>query len=134
MANQVAGRHFSTWRATGQPAQPAIPGTTGAAVNSSTAGGVALGTLSGSNVWYMAGSEVSGTSASAMRWCDRLVHNGGLNGTLTTAQTVGGTIPARAGNGDSVQIWLECYTDLGATPSATVTCSYTNQAGTTGRT
>ena len=63
---------------------------------------------------------------------DRLLHIGGLDGTVTTAQTVGGTITRNTG-GVGNQIWIEHWTDVGSTET-TLTASYTNQAGTSGRT
>jgi hypothetical protein len=63
---------------------------------------------------------------------DRLLHIGGLSGTSTSAQTVGGTLTRNTG-GEGNQIWVEIYTQIGATAS-TITASYTNQAGTSGRT
>lgn len=70
---------------------------------------------------------------------DRLWHSGGYSATTTTAQTVNSpTWPARdiAGstNGDGVLIAFQVQSALGANPSANVTISYTNQAGTAGRT
>lgn len=80
---------------------------------------------------------------SAAFWCtlatggflaDRLVHTSGLSGTDVTAQAVNSVaLPARATGGEDVQLWLECYTLLGAT-ARQATISYTNQAGVAGRT
>jgi hypothetical protein len=73
---------------------------------------------------------------------DRLMHMGGLNGTLLTAQTVNVDIDANlatdnldARKGDAnysdIQWWLEWYTDTGATASnATVNVTYND--GTSG--
>jgi hypothetical protein len=63
---------------------------------------------------------------------DRLLDISGLSGTVTTAQTVGGTITRNTG-GVGNQIWAEIYTQIGAT-GTTITASYTNQAGTASRT
>lgn len=66
---------------------------------------------------------------------DRLNHSGGMDGTVATPQTT--NIPTaaltRSTGGDGVWIALQVWANLGATP-ATVTASYTNQAGTAGRT
>ena len=67
---------------------------------------------------------------------DRLGHNGGLSGTVTTAQTVNGTIPASrnaATDGSDVEWWLEWYTDTGST-AVTATVTYTNQSDVGSRT
>jgi hypothetical protein len=63
---------------------------------------------------------------------DRLLHIGGLSGTVTTAQTVGGTLTRNTG-GEGNQIWIEIWADIGATDT-TITASYTNQDGTASRT
>lgn len=64
---------------------------------------------------------------------DRLLHIGGLDGTLTSAQTIGGTLTRNTG-GVGNFIAVECGAgDFGGTPT-TITASYTNQAGTSART
>jgi hypothetical protein len=73
---------------------------------------------------------------------DRLMHMGGLNGTSTTAQTVGidlstnldnSNLAERIGDTDysDVNWWLEWYTATGATAS-TATINVTYNDGTTG--
>ena len=73
---------------------------------------------------------------------DRLMHLGGLNGTLATAQAASVDLSANLANsnlaariGDpnysDVQWWLEWYTDTGATVT-TVTVNVTYNDGTTG--
>ena len=66
---------------------------------------------------------------------DRLSHQGGLSGTVTTAQTTNLPTAAltRYTSGDGVMIGLSIYTAIGTT-GTTVTASYTNQAGTAGKT
>lgn len=70
--------------------------------------------------------------------CDRLWHNGGITITSTTAQSiVSPAFPARdvsgSTNGDGVLLGVEVSVATGAgTP--TITVSYTNSAGTAGRT
>ena len=85
------------------------------------------------------GSTVLNNKGPLVYLCDRLWHSGGYSATTTTAQTVSSpTWPARdvAGstNGDGVFIIFEIQTALGANPSANVSISYTNQAGTASRT
>jgi hypothetical protein len=66
---------------------------------------------------------------------DLLVHNGGLDATLTTTQTT--NLPTasltRYTSGEGVMGAVIIYAVLGTTAS-TFTISYTNQAGTSGRT
>jgi hypothetical protein len=60
---------------------------------------------------------------------DRKGANGGLNGTLTTAQTVNSTNASDAND----EWFLEWYTATGST-AVTATITYTNQSDVTGRT
>lgn len=66
---------------------------------------------------------------------DRLSHQGGLSGTVTTAQTTNLPTAAlpRFTSGVGVMPFLEVYSGVGGT-ATTVTASYTNQAGTSGQT
>lgn len=66
---------------------------------------------------------------------DRLSHQGGLSGTVTTAQTTNLPTAAltRYTTGEGVCLGAEIYTTIGTT-GTTITVSYTNQAGTSGRT
>jgi hypothetical protein len=63
---------------------------------------------------------------------DRLLHIGGLSGTVITAQTVGGTL-TRNTLGAGNQIWVEIYTQIGTT-ATTITANYTDQDGNTAQT
>lgn len=66
---------------------------------------------------------------------DRLSVQGGLSGTVTTAQTTNLPTAAlpRYTSGEGVMLGIRIHTAVGAT-ATTLTCSYTNQAGTAGRT
>ena len=141
IANAAAGQYHSLWRATGQPGQGAIP-TAAANCNQSTTGGMTFSQQTAPAKSYLAYLEaVSSYSATTMEVHDRLMHMGGLNGTLTTAQTVGldfngvtaNNMAERIGdeNYSDIQWWLEWYTDTGATVvTATVAVTYSD--GTTG--
>ena len=141
IANAAAGQYHSLWRATGQPGQGAIP-TAAANCNQSTVGGMKFSQQTAPAKSYLAYLEAtSSVSASTMEVHDRLMHMGGLNGTLTTAQTVGinfngvtaDNMAERIGDADfsDIQWWLEWYTDTGATVvTATVAVTYSD--GTTG--
>jgi hypothetical protein len=65
---------------------------------------------------------------------DRLVHSGGLSGTVTTEQTTNLPTAAlpRYTDGIGVMLALDVYTATGGT-ATTVTARYTNQDGTAGR-
>ena len=78
------------------------------------------------------------TSAGTLVLADRLWHNGGFTITSTAAQTVtSATFPARdangSTNGEGVLLGLEISAAAGAA-APTITVSYTNQDGTSGRT
>jgi hypothetical protein len=133
---------YSLWRATGQPGQGAIP-TTAATCNNTTLGVINFSQQTSPATSYIGYLDIATSNAAmTMEIHDRLAHMGGLNGTLTTAQTVnldlntlGGTdnIAERKGdaNFSDIQWWLEWYTATGATvANATVNVTYND--GTTG--
>lgn len=141
IANSAAGQFHSLWRATGQPGQGAIP-TAAAVCNSALVGGFNFSQQSAPNASYIGYLEaVCQYNAVTLEVHDRLMHIGGLNGTLTTAQAVNlnlngvtaDNMANRIGdaNYSDVQWWLEWYTDTGAT-AATATVNVTYNDGTTG--
>ena len=141
IANAAAGQYHSLWRATGQPGQGAIP-TAAANCNQSTVGGMRFSQQTDPARSYLAYLEAaSSNSAMTLEVHDRLMHMGGLSGTLTTAQTVGidfngataDNMVERIGdaNYSDIQWWLEWYTDTGAT-AVTATVAVTYSDGTTG--
>lgn len=142
IANAVAGRLYSLWRATGVPTQGAIPGAAATCTDALT-GAINLGMTNPTAPAQAAvlGLDLNTSLQGSWILYDRLAHMGGLNGTLTTAQTVnvdvssittrGGT--AGLGYSDGVEWFLEWYTDTGAT-AVTATISYTDQDGNAGNT
>lgn len=142
IASQTAGSFCSLWRATGQPGQGAIPTTT-ATCNNTTIGAINFTQQTAPATSYGAYLDLAtGNVAMTLEIHDRLAHMGGLNGTLTTAQTVnldlntlGATDNITERKGDSnfsdVQWWLEWYTATGATV-VTATVNVTYNDGTTG--
>lgn len=134
IANAAAGQFFSLWRATGVPGQGAIPGAA-AVCDHTLLGAVGFTQQTAPATSYLAWMRLAtGNAAMQVEIHDRLAHMGGLNGTLTTAQTAGvditGTtnnLAARRGdaNYSDVSWWLEIFTDLGATGvNATVAVTY----------
>lgn len=134
LANAAAGQQFSLWRATGIPAQGAIPGAA-AICNNALTGAMGFTQQTAPATSYFAWLRAFTANATMMvEVHDRLAHMGGLNGTLTTAQTVGvditGTgdnLAARRGNSNYLDVtwWLEWYTDTGVTASnATINVTY----------
>ena len=137
IANTAAGQYHSLWRATGQPGQGAIP-TAAANCSQSTTGGMTFSQQTAPAKSYLAYLEAaSSNSAMTLEVHDRLMHMGGLSGTLTTAQTVGldfdgvtaDNMADRIGdaNYSDIQWWLEWYTATGATVvTATVAVTYSD--------
>lgn len=130
----AAGFFYSHFRNSGMPASAAAaPGTTGAALDRTTQGAMPIPAPSG--VSYISSYEGVSNNQCSLILADRLVEFGGLSTTVTTAQTVSAlALPSRATGATDVELWIEVYTAGGATASGTVTASYTNQAGTSGRT
>ena len=142
IASQTANSFSSLWRATGQPGQGAIPAAAAVCTNALT-GAIQFAQQTSPATSYLGILENMCSSAgSTLEIHDRLMHMGGLNGTLATAQTVNLDLNANLGTsnlanriGDSnysdVQWWLEWYTATGAT-AVTATVAVTYNDGTTG--
>ena len=142
IASQTANSYCSLWRATGQPGQGAIP-TVVATCNNTTVGTIGFNQQMSPITSYGAYLEIAtGNAAMTMELHDRLANMGGLNGTLTTAQSVNldlstllstNNINVRKGdaNYSDVQWWLEWYTATGGT-AVTATIAVTYNDGTTG--
>lgn len=133
LANQVAGRYCSLWRATGQPAQGAIP-TTAAACDNTLLGAVQFTQQTAPATSYIGIlNAVGSNNAFTLEVHDRLAHRGGLVLNVTTAQAVDldldllGISADRIGDPTFgyVQCWLEVYGDGGATASnATINVTF----------
>lgn len=138
ISNTYNGASVSYWRAGGSNQSGGVPGAA-SVCDYTTPGGVpytlppAGQTMSLSRMSFACGTQTT------MEVHDRLAHMGGLNATLTTAQTVGidlnamgsqSNIAQRKGRADysSVQWWLECYTVAGST-AVTMNVNYTDQNG-----
>lgn len=117
IANQTVGRLCSLWRATGFPAQAAIP-TTPAVPTSATVGATTFANQLAPATSYIGWlAAASGNAGQTVEVYDRLAHFGGLNLTLLTAQATAGldlvtlAVPAaRVGDADfsDVQWFLRC--------------------------
>ena len=142
IANTAAAQYHSLWRATGQPGQGAIPGAAAVCDNTLT-GAIGFNQQVGEATSYLVQLEaLCSIPGTTLELHDRLMHMGGLNGTLTTGQTVNVDISANlatanldARKGDAnysdVQWWLEWYTDTGGT-AVTATVNVTYNDGTSG--
>lgn len=143
LATQVVGQYCSLWRAAGVPAQANIPAAA-AYCTKALLGAIGFDNQTAPKTSYIGyHTLLCSTANTNLEIHDRLAHMGGLNGTLTTAQTVGidlstinagGPIPAaRLGdtNYSDVMWFLEWYTTTGATAS-NATVNVTFDDGTTG--
>ena len=142
IASVAAGNVVSLWRATGQPGQGAIPAAA-AVCDNSLVGSFQFNQQTAPATSYGGwANAMCSNSAMTVELHDRLMHMGGLNGTLTTAQTVGidistnlatSNLDNRKGdaNYSDIQWWLEWYTATGAT-AANATVAVTYNDGTTG--
>ncbi len=142
IASQTANSFSSLWRATGQPGQGAIPGAAAVCSNADV-GSIQFTQQTSPATSYLGILEsMCSNAGGTLEIHDRLMHMGGLNGTLTTAQTVGvdinanlatSNLDARKGdaNFSDVQWWLEWYTATGATV-VTATVAVTYNDGTSG--
>lgn len=142
IANAAAAQVHSLWRATGQPGQGAIPGAA-AVCNSGLVGAFSFPNQTAPAKSYLAWlNAMCSNSAPTLEVHDRLMHMGGLNGTLATAQTANVDLNANLGtnnldarkgdaNFSDVSWWLEWYTDTGGT-AVTATVAVTYNDGTSG--
>lgn len=142
IANAAAGQFHSLWRAIGQPGQGAIP-TVVATCDNTLLGSLQFTQQTSPATSYLSILEgLCSNAGTTLEIHDRLMHFGGLNGTLATAQTVNldlfanlasDNLDIRKGdaNFSDVQWWLEWYTDTGSTSvSAIVNVTYND--GTSG--
>lgn len=135
-SNQDSGLS-SEWASAGSP-PPGVAPTTAATCDRTLAGAVGQGNPAGAEqrafFEYYDLPFIGSGAGGLFLLVDRLAHNGGLSGTVTTAQS-NGAWPALPRYTDGIGVWaaIEIYTSIGATET-TATMSYTNDAGTTGRT
>jgi hypothetical protein len=142
IGSTVAGQMHSLWRATGQPGQGAIP-TAAAVCDHTLTGCLGFAQQTAPVTSYLASLEATNANnVTSIEVHDRLMHMGGLSGTVTTAQTANVDLHANLGtsnlaerigdaNYSDVQWWLEWYADTGATV-ATATVAVTYNDGSTG--
>ena len=132
----IIGRGCSLWTYDGMPAGGAVP-TSAAIPDRSLQGALPFTAATGGRDLHLIGASITPLTAGVYLLYDRLMHIGGLSGTSTADQTVQGATPSPAitrNTGGAGNIaWYEIYTLIG-TSSVTLTMTYTNQAGTTGRT
>lgn len=139
---EAVGQLASLFYLAGRPgaAVAPTPGLAGAALTS-YAGQIPFPTaVGGENVHVARMEGAVNAGLGGLILCDRLWHNSGFTQATTTAETVNSaTFPARDVNGSTngvgVQVALEVSTaTTNASPITNTTMSYTNDAGTSGRT
>lgn len=131
----VAGEFTSLWRYNAtRGGCGAIP-TVAENPTRGTAGALKQANASGGRELHLLGIEGWSSQVGSIVLYDRLAHIGGLSGALTILQTVNlsTTRYNTQATCDGVRIAVEIYTQIGGT-STTITASYTNQDGTSGRT
>lgn len=134
----VAGQWFSLLDVAGNPGAGslAVGNTTNGVVPTSATAGFPSISSFGSATGYLGKIAWGNTVASRICIFDRLFHVGSISltalatTTLTTQPSYLGRCPDGAGL--DAEIWLEINTAVSAT-ATTVTVTYTNEAGTTGR-
>lgn len=127
----VAGRWYDLWTVT--PPVGTAP-TTAAVPTRTTLGALGQENPAGGSSKSIIGVRFSALNPGQYMVIDRLSHQGGLSGTVTTAQTTNLPTSAltRYTSGEGVMLGLTIYTQIGTT-ATTVTATYTNQAGTGSR-
>ena len=132
----VSGRGCSLWTYDGIPSGGVVP-TSGAIPDRTLQGAIPFTPASGGRDKHLIGAGITTSASGVYLLYDRLFHEGGLDATSIAAQTVQGSpaSPAltRYTGGTGNIAFYEIYTQIGAT-SRTLTMTYTNQAGTSGRT
>jgi hypothetical protein len=130
----VAGGYFSLWSAVGQPGAGTVSAgniTTGAICTSATAGAFTYANAGTGNI-YLNRATAGSSSVGTLVVYDRLWHGGAYTSVAGVISANTTTAITRSATGDGVELWAEIATVLSATTTITVT--YINQAGTTGRT
>lgn len=128
----ISGRMTSLWTYEGAPAHGAAPGGSVLIPDNTTNGGLKQTDPGGGRQLWLGGISMTPNIPGTLILYDRLLHISGFSGTVTSAQNVAGTL-TRYTNGIGNQIWVEVYTQIGAS-STTITASYTDDGGTSGNT
>jgi hypothetical protein len=132
----IVGRGASLWTYDGMPAGGAVP-TSAAIPDRTTTGAIPFTAPGGSREKWLISAAVAPSVAGVYLLYDRLFHTGGLDGNITTDQTVQGSTPTpaltRNTGGAGNVVWYEIYSILGTT-ARTLTMTYTDQDGNTGQT
>lgn len=132
----IIGRGCSLWLYDGMPTGGDTP-TSAVIPDRTTKGAINFTAPGGGRDKHLIGASITPLTSGVYLLYDRLFHIGLLSGTSTADQTIQGSTPSPAltrntGGAGNIAFY-EIYTIIGTT-STTLTMTYTNQAGTTGRT
>lgn len=129
----VSGRDHSLWQYEGMPSGGAIP-TIAEIPTRSTVGAMPFTAPTASQEKFLISAGITSTIAGVFLLYDRLFQIGGLSAAITTDQPIQGSTALTRNTGGVGNIaFCEIYSQIGTT-STTLTMTYTNQAGTSGRT
>jgi hypothetical protein len=133
----IAAASFSVFDLSGNPGAGVLPGSSvaaGVVPNNLTAGCPLISAFGVSAVGYLTQLEYGNTVACRLKLYDMLFKAGAyaFNAAQTLAAQPSYATRAPGGNFVNTQLFLECVTAFTGNPTVTVT--YTNQAGTAGRT
>lgn len=120
----IIGSLASLWLYQGSPAHGDIPGAVSAPSNT-TPGSLRFTPPTGAQQKWLLGLAATARGSGTLVMYDRLLHNGGLSGTVLTPQNVGGSLTRNLG-GIGNEIWVEIYTLVG-TSGTTITAAYVNE-------
>jgi hypothetical protein len=137
VTTSVAAAPFSIFDLAGQPGAGALAGTSttaGVVPDDTVVGFPPIATFSGGNTGYLTRVEFANTVASRFKLYDCLFKAGAyaFNAaqTLTAQPSYSSRVPGA--NYAALELWIETVTAFTGIPTFTIT--YTNQAGTAGRT
>ncbi len=134
VTGQASNAFTSLWIVGGKPTAGVTP-TSVSAPTKATQGAAQFTNPTSPAKTYLMWHSFNGLSGTSFEIHDRLAHMGGLDGTLTSAQTVNLDISALGISADRIgatdysdcQWWLECYSALGATSrNLTVNVTFTD--------
>jgi hypothetical protein len=125
----IAGRVMDLWVPWMGPYNPVGAAVTTAAAPTRATSGAMGQQNGGSGALQIMGGKFASLAAGTIIWCDRLSHQGGLVGNVTTSQTTNLSTAAltRYTSGVGVMMGLTIYTQIGTTGS-TISVTYTDTA------
>lgn len=132
-ASCTAGTWQTLWYVAGRPAAGSGPASLASAtLDSTTTGALSFTNPSSGRLSYLARLFASSAQIGTLMVYDRLAHYGFANATAPP-YVMSSPVSAPSARGGVGELWLEAPTAY-TSGAATVAVSYTNQAGTTGRT